>query len=125
MKTFKIFTSWLAVIIFLGLTTACSNEKEEEDIANSPIIGTWIYKNADVEDTVTFYNDGSYKAVSKLQGITSKIQGTYIYENDIITLYLQGSTYTTKWRVVSVTSKTLILQNEDVEGSAPVTYQKA
>jgi len=123
MKTFKAFISWLSIIILLSLTTACSSEKEEEEIANSPIIGTWIYKNADVEDIITFYNDGSYKGTSKLNGITSKIHGTYVYENDIITLYLQG--YSTTWKVVSVTSQTLILQNEDVEGSVPITYQKA
>lgn len=123
MKTFRVLTSWLMVLVCLSLATACSSDDDTEDeIENSTIVGTWTYKLDGYEDTVTFSSNGTCKTVLKAQGTTVTTQGTYVYEDDVITIFVKG-TYAGAWRVISLTSKTLTLESED-QGGATITYQR-
>lgn len=125
MKTFRVLTSWLMVLVCLSLATAsCSSDDDtEEEIEAGSIVGTWTYKLDGNEDTVTFSSNGTCKMVLKAQGTTITTQGTYVYEDDVITIFVNG-TYAGAWKVISVTSKTLTLESED-QGGATITYQRA
>lgn len=131
MKTFKVFTAWLTVLICLSLTTtACSDDDDDEngDVTTASLVGTWQYTVKDYYiETVTFNSDGTFKTTVKTDvndnEITASETGTYRYEKNIITMSVNGVDI--YFRVKSITSKSLTIEliTEESE-TEPVTYQK-
>lgn len=117
------------VVVCLSLTTACSSD-EDEFSADNPLLGTWIYKDAALgyEDIITFKADGTCKLtvnyVYEDTNFSVKISGTYIYEDDLITIIPENGN-TSSWKVESVTAQQLILTRSDLEGQPSVTYHRA
>lgn len=116
MKTFRILTTLLMVIISLSISS-CSNDDDEDGGSDSAsIIGTWQSKDGDdFIITLKLNKNGSFTMTEKeyYQGKwdTYTSHGEYEYEDDILTFYEDGDIY--NYTIISVTSKIMKL---DIEG---------
>lgn len=130
MKGLLTLAPWLMMVICLSLTTACSNNDDDEISADNPLLGTWICKDAasGVEDIITFKANGScemtLKYVYEGTDVVIKINATYIYEDDIITIIPEKGNRSS-WKVESITTQQLVLIQTDVEEQTSVIYRRA
>lgn len=132
MKTVKMLSTWLMVLVCLSLTTiACSDDDDnetEKEITIDSIIGSWRYEEEEGSETITFNTDGTMLIVSKEyydgEWETISETATYTLKNNIITLFSHGIK-AGEVKVKSVTAKSLTLEREDEEdGNYSVTYRK-
>lgn len=131
MKTVKMFSTWLMVLVCLSLATiACSDDDNEtqKEIAIDSIIGSWRYEEKEGSEIITFNTDGTMLIVTKEyydgEWETTTETATYTLKNNIITLFSHGIK-AGEVKVKSVTANSLTLEREDEEdGNYSVTYKK-
>lgn len=127
MKTLRMLSTWLMVLVCLSLTTtACSDDDDEEDLSGS-IIGTWQHENDEYIEIMTFNSDGTVQMTIKTyyngQWNSITAPGIYTYEKNIITIKMDGAEQVIRGIVKSLTATSLTIGNEE-EGLTETTYKK-
>jgi len=137
MKKLKFWLMAMLAIVATASLSACSDdEKDEPDVIDSPIVGTWVYdsNSGNYSEEVTFSAKGRYVWVSHEsydEDYDFYEEGTYTVNGDNVTLKCTkiaeldgvnsdyvGETTTFKW---SVTGNALTLQ---VGGGSPDSYTR-
>jgi len=133
MKKLKFwFMAMIAVVATVSLTACSDDEKDEPDVIDSPIIGTWVYdKSPDYYEEITFSANGKYVMCAHEPYSDDHFyeEGTYTVNGDNVTLKCTkiaeldgvnsdyvGETTTYKWAVIG---NALTLQ---FGGGSPDTY---
>ena len=85
--------------------------------SESPIVGSWVYRNGLYTETVTFSANGNYKCVGNGNGISISMKGTYVYDEytDELTLSIKledGST-TTAYMLCTVYDDCIVITTTD------------
>lgn len=123
MKTFlRLFPVVFILSLCMGLT-ACSSDDE----SNDSLVGTWsgVDEDGDIV-SITFTSKGTFSwtgiYLDELEEGPETESGTYEYKDGMITLYYPDSSNTVTVSVVSITSTTLTLKNEN--GTVVLTKQE-
>lgn len=113
MKTLRILTTWLIVLVSFSITS-CSKDNEDDSDSTS-IVGTWLYDEDEYVITLKLNKNGSfvetYEEYYNGKWETDTSRGTYEYEGNILTFYYDDG-YTYSVTVISVTSKVLKINDE-------------
>jgi hypothetical protein len=132
MKTVKLFTTLLMVVLCVGITS-CSKDDDNE----TSIVGTWnmsktisgraslkervtTYPDANNQSTLTLNSDGSFSSTDTEDGKTELSSGIYTYDpaKNLLTMtykYANGSTETSTLTVKELTVTSLVISNTLVE----------
>lgn len=77
----------LAALMPLLAFTSCSDD--DNDVVDSPIIGTWETGNSllDIVSTITFHSDGTVTSVETYGDESYTDKGTYAIDGGTVTIY--------------------------------------
>ena len=81
--------------------------------ANSPLIGSWVYRHGLYTETVTFSANGNYKCVGNGGGISISYKGSFVYDeytNELtLSIKLEDGSTTTAYMLCEVYSDCIVI----------------
>jgi uncharacterized protein (TIGR03066 family) len=120
MKSLKLFTTlFLCVALCLGFVSCTDDDKGNA----SALVGVWEYEEEDYYETIEFKSNGAL-IISSEEYYNGEWEhwterGTYVYKDEKLIVEIEGDVVIVE--VMSLTSKTLKLRNEDGES---ITYKR-
>lgn len=122
MKT-KLLSFFHVILLcfFVGFTTVCCSSDENDDVNNTEVVGnlvgTWKYTFSTGYQLVTFSSNGK-GTLKEIDYASENYEDafTYSYNSDtqILKIYWEDES-PSEWQIISVTSKKLVVIDEDGE----------
>lgn len=134
--------TWLQFLLFVAVSlcfTACGKDDKNEpsdsdDFETASIIGTWTAEEDNYDYTttyrLTFTSKGefSYLSVDSDDGYSESGKGNYVISDNILRVKIlwddDNEWETNEYRIISLTSKELVLRGDDFSGTMKFVKSK-
>ena len=113
---------YLLIAMLPFVFAACDKDddddpKGDKDTEKSLLVGSWGYSNYDIYETLTFKKNGSYTWISVGGSGDWDEYGSYTLRGDILTLYDESYGDVSRFRIYTLTSRTLVIKSIDDDKS--------
>lgn len=104
----------LAVILLMGVIVSLSScSKDDDSVEGDGIVGTWKMSDEETVEYITFFDDGvayEYNYCNKHKEWENCDDFKYAYDESTQVLHKSYGTFTSKEKVISLTSKQLVFE---------------